>query len=209
MSEPLTDRLNKILPKLVSDDFLGGSGLGNEIPFYIFDYAPADELRVREHIRFLLEHIPIKKPELRVKHVNLFDFVLDYLSEWKIKDGNMLVESVKMQRDKGDEALKKALAGPLHPEKLAPIFYECAQPDQHDLVLVSGIGSIYPMLRTSSLLSNLQPIMNRTPLVMFYPGKYDQVTLRLFGKLSLSASFEVTNKSKKPEHYYRAFRLVD
>ena len=120
----------------------------------------------------------------------------------------MLAEAIKMQKERGDEALKRALAGPLHPEKLTPIFYKVAQPEEHDLVLVSGVGSVYPMLRTSSLLSNLQPIMNRTPLVMFYPGKYDQVTLRLFGKLSLSASFEATSKSKKPEHYYRAFRLV-
>lgn len=204
MSESLTDRLNKILPRVISDDFLSGSGIGNEIAFYIFDYPPEDELRVRDHIRFLLEHIPSKKPGLRVQHINLFEFVLDYL-----KDRNLLDKALHMQREKGDEAVKKALAGPLHPEKLAPIFYKVARPEEHDLVFVSGIGSVYPMLRTSSLLSNLQPIMNQTPLVMFYPGKYDQVTLRLFGKLSLSASFETTSKSKKPEHYYRAFRLVD
>ena len=53
-----------------------------------------------------------------------------------------------MQREKGDEALKKALAGPLHPEKLAPLFAEVARPEQHDLVLVSGVGSVYPLLRT-------------------------------------------------------------
>jgi len=130
--------------------------------------------------------------------------VLDYLKERKLLD-----KALQMQREKGDEAVKKALAGPLHPEKLAPIFCKIARPEEHDLVMVSGIGSVYPMLRTSSLLSNLQPIMKQTPMVMFYPGKYDQVTLRLFGKLSLSASFESTVSSKKPEHYYRAFRLVD
>lgn len=204
MSDSLTDRLNKILPRVVSDDFLSGSGIGNEIAFYIFDYPPEDELRVRDHLRFVLEHIPSKRPGLRVQHVNLFDFVLDYLKGRKLLD-----KALQMQREKGDEAVKKALAGPLHPEKLAPIFCEQAKPEEHDLVFVSGVGSVYPMLRTSSLLSNLQPIMSQTPLVMFYPGKYDQITLRLFGKLSLSASFEVTSKSKKPEHYYRAFRLVD
>ena len=58
MNERLTERLNRILPKLTSDEFLSGSGLGNEIGFYIFDYPPEDELSVREHIRFLLEHLP-------------------------------------------------------------------------------------------------------------------------------------------------------
>jgi len=203
MSDLLTDRLNNILPKLVSNDFLSGSGIGNEIAFYIFDYPPEDELRVREHIRFLLDHIPKQRPGLRVKHVNLFDFVLDHL-----KRRNFLDKAIKMQREKGDEALKKALAGPLHPEKLAPLFGEVARPAEHDLVLVSGVGSVYPLLRTSGLLSNLQPVMGNTPLVLFYPGKYDQMTLKLFGKLGLSASFEGAGKTRKSEHYYRAFRLV-
>ena len=52
-------------------------------------------------------------------------------------------------------------------------------------MIVSGVGSVYPLLRTSSLLNNLQRVMGNTPLVMFYPGKYDQLTLRLFGKLTL------------------------
>ena len=203
MSDPLTDRLNKILPRLVSDDLLSGSGIGNEIAFYVFDYPPEDELRVREHIRFVLEHIPRQKPGLRVKHVNLFDFVLDHL-----KARNFLDKALTMQREKGDEALKKALAGPLHPEKLAPLFAEVARPAEHDLALVSGVGSVYPLLRTSSLLSNLQGIMGRTPLVLFYPGRYDQMTLKLFGKLSLSATYEGAGKTRKSEHYYRAFRLV-
>ncbi len=203
MSDPLTGRLNQILPRIVSDDFLGGGGIGNEIAFYVFDYPPEDELRVREHIRSLLEAIPKKKPGLRVRHVNLFDFVLDHL-----KARNYLDKALQMQRAKGDEAVKKALAGPLHPEKLAPLFAEVARPDQHDLVLVSGVGSVYPLMRTSSLLSNLQRVMGGTPLVLFYPGRYDQMTLKLFGKLGLSASFEGAGKTRKSEHYYRAFRLV-
>lgn len=203
MSEPLTDRLNKILPRLVADDFLGGAGLGNEIAFYIFDYPPEDEPRVRDHIRSLLEAIPKKRPGLRVKHVNLFDFVLDHLAARGFLD-----KALAMQTRKGDEALKKALAGPLHPEKLAPLFAEVARPAEHDLVLISGVGSVYPLLRTSSLLSNLQRVMGGTPLVLFYPGRYDQMTLRLFGKLGLSASYEGAGKARKSEHYYRAFRLV-
>lgn len=203
MSDPLTDRLNKILPRLVSDDLLSGTGIGNEIAFYIFDYPPEDELRVRDHIRFLLDHIPKQKPGLRVKHVNLFDFVLDHL-----RSRNYLDKALKMQREKGDEALKKALAGPLHPEKLASAFCKVAQPKRHDLVIASGVGSVYPLLRTSGLLSNLHRVMGSTPLVLFYPGKYDQMTLKLFGKLSLSATFEGAGKTRKSEHYYRAFRLV-
>jgi hypothetical protein len=101
MNDYLTERLNKILPRIISDDFLKGRGIGNEIGFYIFDYPPEDELRVREHIHFLLDHIPKQKPGLRVKHINLFDFILDYL-----KSRNLLEKALKMQREKGDEALR-------------------------------------------------------------------------------------------------------
>lgn len=190
MSDPLNERLNKILPLVTSDEFLSASGIGNEIAFYIFDYPPEDELRVRDFLRKLLDHIPKQKHGLRVKHIDLFDFVLDYL-----KSRNLLDKAIQMQKEKGDEALKKALEGPLHETKLANIFAKVAQPSQHDLVIVSGVGSVWPLLRSHSLLNNLQPVMGKTPLVMFYPGRYDGQSLRLFGKL-------------KNNNYYRAFKLV-
>ena len=39
MSDGLTERLNKILPRVIADDFLSGRGIGNEIAFYIFDLS--------------------------------------------------------------------------------------------------------------------------------------------------------------------------
>lgn len=190
MTDSLTQRLNEILPKITSDDFLGGRGLGNEIAFYIFDYPPEEELRIREHIRFLLEHISKRRPGLRVQHINLFDLVIDYL-----RKRNLLDRCFQKQKDEGDEALLKALSAPLHETRIAQVFAEEAQPDQHDLILVSGVGSVFPLMRTHTLLNNLQPLMSQTPLVMFYPGRYDGQTLRLFGKL-------------KNANYYRAFKLV-
>jgi hypothetical protein len=190
MSDRLTDRLNEILPKITSDDFLAGKGLGNEIAFYIFDYPPEDELRVRDHVRFLLEHIPKQKPNLRVAHVNLFDLIIDHL-----KERNLLDRSFQMQREKGDAALEKALRSPLKAEKLAQIFVDFVHPAEQDLVLVTGVGSVWPLVRTHSLLSNLHSVMKSTPLVMFYPGRYDGQTIRLFGR--------ITSKN-----YYRAFKLV-
>jgi bacteriophage exclusion system BrxB-like protein len=190
MTDSLTVRLNKILPRVIADDFLKGTGVGNEIGFYIFDYLPEDELRVREHIRFLLNHIPKQKPGLRVKHIDLFDFILDHL-----RNRNLLDKAIEMQREKGDQALMKALAGPLHENKLAAVFAEEAQPQDHHLVLVSGVGSVWPLLRSHTLLNNLHAIMGYTPLVLFYPGRYDGQSLRLFSKL-------------KNDNYYRAFKLV-
>jgi hypothetical protein len=190
MSDPLTERLNRILPKLTSDELLSGSGLGNEIGIYIFDYPAEEELRVRQHIQFLVERLPKAKPGLRLKHVNLFDLVIEYL-----RSRNLLDRAIEMQRTQGDAALFKALKGPLHESRLASVFTEAAQPSQHDLVLLSGVGSAWPLVRSHALLNNLHPVMGSTPLVLFYPGKYDQLTLQLFGIIP-------------GKNYYRAFKLV-
>jgi len=190
VTSTLNQRLDKILPRVISDDFLSGSGIGNEIAFYIFDYPPEDELQVRAHIPVLLDHIRKQRPELRVQHVNLFDLVLDYL-----KSRNLLDKALQMQRDKGDEALRNALKAPLHESKLSAVFADVARPSQQDLIVVSGVGSIWPLLRSHTLLSNLHSVLGHTPLVMFYPGRYDGQSLRLFGKL-------------KNANYYRAFKLI-
>jgi len=86
MTDGLTDRLNQILPTITSEALLRGKGLGNEIAFYIFDYPPEAELRIREHLLFLVDHLPKHKPGLRVSHVNLLDFVLTYLRQRRLLD---------------------------------------------------------------------------------------------------------------------------
>lgn len=191
MTSDFNERLDKILDRLTADAFLQGKGLGNEIPFYAFDYPPERELEVRAHIFFLLAQIPKRRPGLRFVHINLFELIVRHL-----KNRGFYEKALVMQQQKGDEATLKALAAPLDAGKLAAVFADEAKPADHDLVLVSGVGSAYPLLRTHNLLNNLHHHLGSTPLVLFYPGVYDGQSLRLFGTLQ-----------DKP--YYRAFRLVD
>jgi hypothetical protein len=132
---------------------------------------------VRDFLRTLLHHIPLQRHGMRVKHIDLFDFMLDHL-----RSRNLLDKAIELQRTKGDQALKKALSGPLHESKLSAPFAEAAKPEEHDLIIASGAGLVWPLLRTHSLLNNLQPVMGNTPLLLFYPGRYDGQSLRLFGK---------------------------
>ena len=185
-------RLDKILPRLISDELLSNTGLGNEIGFYIFDYPPEHELEMREHIGFLLTQIPKKRPDIRVTHINLFHLLVDYL-----KDRKLLDRLIAEQRKNGanGKLLSELRNGPLKSERIAREFVTRANPTDHDLVMVSGVGNAYPLLRSHLLLKALHTPMGDTPLVMFYPGIYTGQGLRLFGKLSSS-------------NYYRAFRLV-
>ncbi len=190
MKPNFEDRLNQILPKITSDDFLSARGLGNEIAFFIFDYPAEEEPRVRQHIKFLLDHIPKHRQKLKLKHINLFDFLIDYL-----KSVDVLEDALVKQTDEGNAALLEALKGLLEEKTIAEHFRETIKPNDQDLILISGVGSVYPMIRSHTLLNNLHPIVERTPLVMFYPGVYDEKSLRLFGRI-------------KSDNYYRAFRLI-
>jgi hypothetical protein len=190
VNEAFKQRLNKIIPKLLSKDFLESSGLGAEIGFYIFDYPPELELEVNNYIEVVKNNIARRKPELVLEHINLFKFLVDHLKQNKLLD-----LAIDMQKKKGDSALLNALKGPLNYEKLAEIFVKTAMAKNPHVILVSGVGSAYPLLRSHSLLNNLHHLLEKTPLVLFYPGVYDGQGLKLFSCL--------------PEtNYYRAFKLV-
>ena len=194
MTDRFEERLNQVLHRITSDDFLAADGVGNEIPYFIFEYPPEKELGVRQHVLFLLDHIPKQKPGLRVVHVNLFDFIIQHL-----KSRGLLDKSFEMEKTKGQDHLRKHLEKVLHPEKLAPLMAELIPCDQTDLVLISGVGNAWPFLRASGVLNNLHKFTGKTPVVMFYPGSYDQVSFRLFGKI---------RDKEKQDNYYRAFRLI-
>jgi hypothetical protein len=197
MSVSLTSRLDEILPRVTDPAFLSSEGIGNEIACYIFDYDAQDELGVREHIDWMMNRFASHYSELNVLHLNLLDVVLAYL-----ESRGLLQKTLKMQATKGDAALLRALKGPLAAEKVRDFIAETYAPAEADLVLLSGVGSVWPMLRAHNLLNSLHTIIGHTPLVMFYPGTFDGTTLRLFGRLTSTASRPGT----KP--YYRAFILV-
>ena len=192
MDEKLKERLNKILDRITSTELLTNSGLGNEIGFYIFDYPPEAELEVRNHVSFVIEKAQKLKPDLRIAHINLFQLMIEYLDERHLLD-----RALNLQREKGDEALFKALKGPLHQEQVAKALVDKYPPDQLDLIIMTGVGAAWPLIRTHNLLNALHPLIQNTPLVVFYPGCFDGQTLNLFGKLKSS-----------DDPYYRAFRLV-
>jgi hypothetical protein len=191
MALTFEERLNQILPKISSAEFLNSKGLGNEIGFWIFDYPPEREMEMRDFLtRTVFTSLQKAQPPIRTGVINLFDLVIQLLEERRLLD-----KAIEMQRTKGDEAVMAALRPLLKEDKLAQKVVSLVDLDHIDLLILWGVGSAYPMLRTHTLLSALHPLMGRTPLLMFYPGRYDGYSLRLFNKLS-------------EDHYYRAFRLV-
>ena len=64
-----------------------------------------------------------------------------------------------------------------------------------DILLISGIGKVYPFMRSHKILDNIQHIFSDIPVLMLYPGKFDGQDLDLFDRFL-------------DGHYYRAFNLL-
>lgn len=184
-------RLNQVIAKITSEEFLQSKGLGNDIGFWIFDYPIEQDDTV---MQFLEETIipTIEAPPyaLKICHINLFDFLIGVL-----KERNLLDKVIQLQQSSGDSKTLDAIKPVLKEDKLAQKLAEMVDHNSIDMVILSGVAAAYPMLRTHTLLSALHPYMQDTPLLMFYPGTYDGHTLKLFNTLT-------------DDHYYRAFRLI-
>jgi hypothetical protein len=122
------------------------------------------------------------KPGLHLATIDLFDCVVTLLEE-----RGLLTKAFDMQMAQGDEAVRKSLRSVLKEDRLAARIVELAGAKDLDLLIVKGVGAVYPMLRTHTLLSALHPHMRDTPLLMLYPGRQDGQSLRLFSKLKLLA----------------------
>ena len=186
----LQSRLDRIRSRITSPEFLQGRGLGKDVPFYAFDYPAQAERQVSDHLDWLLDDIA-RKTELCVGNVNVFELAIEQLKSRGLYD-----KSLSMEAAKGVPALLNALKGPLEPGKLSAAMMAKFADQKLDMVFLTGVGAAYPLVRTHSLLNNLQPLLGSTPLVLFYPGRFNGQSLQLFGGLQETP-------------YYRAFRLVD
>lgn len=185
------DKLNQVIAKITSTDFLQSKGLGNDIGFWIFDYPIEHDDEVMQFLaETIIPTISRAPHQLKVTHINLFAFLIDLL-----KERNLLDKVIAMQQSGGDAKTLEAIKPVLKEDKLAHKLATLIDHDNTDVVVLSGVAAAYPMLRTHTLLSALHPHMQDTPLLMFYPGTYDGHSLKLFNTLT-------------DDHYYRAFRLI-
>ena len=190
--QELAERLDAIRERLDNDDFLNNRGLGNEIGFYIFDYPPQFELMVRDYLALLVGRMA--KLGRRFVHLNLFDEMLAMLQERKLLD-----KAFELEKKKGIDELAKALKGPLEQGRVAQHLVKKMDPSAQEFVLLSGLGQCWPLLRGHSLLNALHAHMGETPLVLFYPGRYNGLELY---------PFDLDTAEVAPANYYRALQLV-
>ncbi len=186
----LEERLELLKNKIQESDFLSAKGLGNEIPFWIFDYSPEKELLVRETVDKMIYNL--KKRSVNVLVIDLYEICLELL-ENRISVDRLL----EFENKKGSDELINKIKIMLKPETVKrAIQIKIESSGNIQLIVLTGIGKAWPLVRSHSILNNLQPVLRNIPLVTFYPGEYDNHELSLFGKF-------------KDANYYRAFRLIN
>ncbi|MGV2620922.1 UNVERIFIED_CONTAM: DUF1788 domain-containing protein [Halobacillus marinus] len=183
------NRLDKIIPKIKESKFIEGRGLGNEISFYVFDYEPEYELVVRDYTLHIKKEFSHENSNRQVIEFDLYKMMIEIAKEKRIFD-----RVFQMEEKQGKDALFQAMRNFTKPDIFLNKISE--QIDGHNVVLLTGVGKVYPFLRSHNILNNLQEVLDRTPVILFFPGKYDGASLQLFNKF-------------KDDNYYRAFRLVD
>ena len=177
--DSLSQRLFQILKH---PNFLDMRGQANEVPIFIQTYDPALEDEVRRMVEGL--HGRLLSTGITVKAIDLFELVLEELEECQVLDG-LLQDEATFEKVEILETLQNYSDPKTH---LIPRLIRAIGDDGTQLTLITGPGRIYPFLRTHTILESLQPAMLRHPVVIFFPGKYEQAPgggshLRLFGEI--------------------------
>lgn len=192
-SRSLKERFDHLVKVVSSDRFLKKMGLGNEVPFFICPFRPEEAVDMQDLVDKLAGRL--QKKGVTILQINLYDLCIDLLQKRGVFD-QILDE--EQGYDKDD--LMDLLDGVLDPEThLVPAIADRMNQAQFDVMFITGVGEVYPYLRSHNILNNLQKEAKLQPTVMFFPGVYTQsvasgASLDLFGRLH-------------NDKYYRAFNI--
>jgi len=189
------DRFQHLLSVISSDRFLKMDGIGNEVPFFICPYKPEEEIDMQRMHHQLSGKLD--QQGINVLNINLYDLSIEILKSRGIWE-QILEEEPNLTKAE----LLETLTGVLDcKHNLVPAITEKIDQNNPDVLFISGIGEVYPYIRTHSLLENMQPVAKGFPSVYFFPGTYSfsvetGAYLDLFNRL-------LTDK------YYRAFDIYN
>lgn len=186
--EDLVNKFKHLFEVISSNRFLSKEALGGEIPFFISAYEAQQELKVKDSIKKLIKKL--ETSGVPVLEINLYELVCEILEEKGGLERMFRVEKAK-SKDKFLRALQSSLN--IH-EVLMPKIDEKIKQGNAKVYFLTGIGLVFPYIRSHNILNNLQSIAKDAPTVAFFPGDYNGHSLNLFGLL-------------KDDNYYRAFNI--
>lgn len=189
----MQDRFQHLFAVISGQRFLNRQGLGNEIPFFICPFRPEESVEMERLQRQLVNRL--EKEGIRILEINLYDLSIEILKARDIWD-----QILELENSVSKEQLKELLQGVLDPEAhLVPAIAAKLASTDFNVLFLSGVGEVFPYIRSHNVLNNLQSKAKEKPTLMFFPGAYTHslesgASLDLFGKLH-------------DDKYYRAFNI--
>ncbi len=189
------ERAEHLYRVITSERFLTKQGLGNEVPFFICPFPAKEGLSIVDDRKDLVTRIA--HAGKKVLDLDLYDLALDILAERDI-----LEQVLEVEADSDKSEIKELLQGILDPQvHLIPKIADAIADTPHDVIFLSGVGEVYPYIRSHNVLNNLQSTAKEAPTVLFFPGSYTHAlatgaSLDLFGLLH-------------DDKYYRAFNILN
>lgn len=182
------EKFDHIFKVVSSQGFLDMDALGGEIPFWIAPYDVTAQRVVDLEIQNLL--VKLKNAGLKPLLLDLFELSCELI------ESHIGLEKVfEIETRKSKEKFKRALQSTVNiHERLVPLIEEKVQHAEPQMLLIKGVGAVYPFIRSHTVLNNLQSAITEIPTLMFFPGDYSGQSLNLFGLL-------------KDDNYYRAFNI--
>jgi hypothetical protein len=175
--------------------FLQMEGLSNEVPFFIYPYDPEDALEVAKSKKRIKNRLANKG--IVVREINLYDLSVEIL-----KDRGVWDRLLALEPEQNKEDFRELVQGMLDPQlHIAPSIRAKLSEGNFDILFLTGIGEVFPYIRSHNVLNNLQSVVTGKPMLMFFPGRYEQSdslgsSLVLFGRL-------------KDDQYYRAKNILE
>lgn len=189
----IQEKSQHLFDVISSQRFLSKQGLGNEVPFFICPYPPEESVAM-DRIRSKLVS-RLAQAGIRVLEINLYDLAITILKDREIWDSIF-----EMEQSVSKDQLLEFLRGVLDPEvHVVPAIAGRLREHDFDVAFLSGVGEVFPSIRSHTILNNLQSKAKDKPTVMFFPGAYTHslesgASLDLFGRLH-------------DDKYYRAFNI--
>ena len=184
--DELIEKFNRFENKIKEDSFQNNEGLGNDVGYYIFDYNPKLEQYTRQRKNKIIEKINNNNYAFKIQEFDIFKVVFELIKEKKY-----LEKIFALEEKRGTEKTIKAIQNTLklsNQNNLITHYIEDNY-EKNNIIFITGMGKIYPIVRSYDILNNLD--ITDVPLVLFYPGTYTGNDLKLFDEI------EDTN-------YYRA-----
>lgn len=177
-----------VYQKLNSPDF--GQNLGGELPLFIQQIPVSKQSELKYQANRLASRL--EKNGKKAIIIDLFDFSIDILNDADVLQ-TLLEEEKELDRDDISSTLNSILD---IKEIVIPRINEIIKSESPDFVLITGVGRVYPFLRSHGILNNIEELANESYLILFFPGDYNNLQLSLFGIIS-------------DENYYRGHNLND